>query len=1091
MNHATLIIYNASAGSGKTTTLVREILKIILSGNEIAIREVLGMTFTNAVANELKKRMVEVLYDVAFNSNKFNELKNKYFENISLSKEDIEKKCKNALIYILHHYTDLSLQTIDSFFNRILKGFAKELNYSVAYEITPDADEYYKRATDKYLENINDKNDYFNKLYDYIIQQKRDDKETYHINHLLSELIFTLKNLSEKEIDLEKIKHQKELLQKINQKEIQSTIQFQKKQFETSKARFEQEIREYIEKIGEENKYYFVENGELKKYNNSSIYGNRLRTLSSIYKNPFDNLNEDKFNNDWFGKNGRKEDEEKIRSIYENFKGKHNALLQYQQDINILKSITNKVVITKIALELLEILLNIKSEEDIVFFSDFTKQISALIQNEPAEFIFERVGTRYKHFLIDEFQDTSELQFITILPLIHNSMATGHQNFIVGDPKQSIYGWRNANVEQFIHLYHQKKFPESINDTLKNDLKNFENLIESKKLEYNFRSAKDIVEFNNLIFDNLEFNGFPLIQEAYLDAKQIPTNNKNGYVEIIEYEAAGKLNNKEQRFQQFCEDVLERINECIQSGYKQRDICIILRRNNDIFNLIQELKDKKLSNDETLKFISPEGLLIYQSEEVSFIISFLKLLVNKNDKIADAVCYRYLHPNKEFTKNQIGFIDKMLHQGETEKDIEKSEQFKELFASYELSKYSIYQVCLNIIQYFNIPLTNEVQKLLEIVHQFVFTYADRGNTIFDFLNFWEENHTSFSISVSANENAVQIMTIHKSKGLEFPVVIFNLDFQHDSNNYWFELPEDTEFKIPSTPIYNEQQQIISDFKKILLYLNPDEISYFDEDTGNKLIEKEHLENINLIYVACTRAIDRMYIFSTSKNDYYKNIFHQKIQSFIEKPENSNDTEEKKITIYHYGNKITQPTHQTSSTSQKYIDLSDITLCNNQNILLANTSNPYSDEHIELGIKIHKILEFVNDNNINYAVKKALAKGIIHHNEKETIIQMLKSLVNNELLKQYFQPENIQQVFNEVSIFSSENTFRPDKIIISKQNEVVVLEFKTGKERKKYHQQIKNYIQLLQNIYNQNNYTYKAFLVYINNENLLAVENVEV
>ncbi len=130
MSNATLTIYNASAGSGKTTTLVREILKIILSGNDIAIREVLGMTFTNAVANELKKRMVEVLYDVTFNSNKFDELKNKYFKDISLSEEEVVQKCKTALIYILHHYTDLSLQTIDSFFNRILKGFAKELNYS-------------------------------------------------------------------------------------------------------------------------------------------------------------------------------------------------------------------------------------------------------------------------------------------------------------------------------------------------------------------------------------------------------------------------------------------------------------------------------------------------------------------------------------------------------------------------------------------------------------------------------------------------------------------------------------------------------------------------------------------------------------------------------------------------------------------------------------------------------------------------------------------------------------------------------------------------------------------------------------------------
>lgn len=1083
---AFLTVYNASAGSGKTTTLIREILNIILCLNENTlnikkIRQILGLTFTNAVANELKKRLIDVLYNLAFSENGIDNNK-KYFKDASLQDTPkIKERAKQVLSYILHNYSDVSLQTIDSFSNRLLKSFAYELNYSIAYEISTNEDYYFSKSMDIFLDTITSNNNQnFQIIKQYVLNKKKEGKETYKADHLFNEILNTLKPLIQKESGREATDKMQEHINKINEFNIKKIYDKYTNILNNKIIKFNTDIKESLKKHLEID----IINNSVSK-NNEWINGQQIGRLNRLYTNAFENYQSDFIDfisqdKKYSKKNYEDKNTKLVADLYA-MQSEYITLFHLHTQLNLIRTLLNKFTVTKFSLLLIDKLNQLKTEDDVVFFSDFTKEISKVIQSETnVDFIFEKVGVRYRNFLIDEFQDTSTLQFNNLLPLIHNSMAEGQSNFIVGDPKQSIYRWRNANVQQFLDLYLNKEISF---EKIKDDWEKFKDKIDTKTLNENYRSARDIVEFNNLIFHQLEFNQIHLIKDVYKNAQQIPKNDSTGYIEITEYTCTDEFSNKNNRFVQFAEDVFKVIDQNIRCGYQQKDICILLRTNQNIKDIIHLLHKKKLSNNETLEFISPEGQLIYLSPDVEFIIHFLQLLLNKDNQMSSGICWNYEKKYHYKYADEFGtnfFTEKM-----------KDDTFKKIFANYSINHQDLYHLCLNIISYFKISQDKYIQKFLNIVNKFTHQYALQGNTIQDFLDFWEKYKTKFTIHSGKEQNAVQLMSIHKSKGLEFPVVITYLNFDHNPGNYWYCIPDN--YTIPLT-IDNETTKI-NDFQNNYFYLNVNDINNIDANTASQLISEEHLENINLIYVAFTRAISKLYIFADEKNIYYKNIIFPKIENkVIQKQTNEansseNDENKKHILIKKYtlgNNELV--TIKKSEMSTHVIDIEhSIKLSNNQNILLANNSYSHSDE-VETGLKIHKVLENMKDNNIEYAINKSLAKGLIRYSQKEPIQKMLNLLLNHPSIGFYFS--NIKHVLNEPDIFScKENTesaiYRPDKVLFTNDNQIVVLEFKTGEKKSQHKTQIKNYIQLLHNLY-QNSFI-KGFLIYIYANNVEVIE----
>lgn len=1062
-NSVFLSVYNASAGSGKTTTLVKELLRLLLSLDSDVldvkrVRQVLGLTFTNAVADELKKRLVDVLYEAAFKD--FNKYKSIYFSNTKVSEEEIKNRSKQILFYILHHYSDLSLQTIDSFSNRVLKSFAYELNYSIAYEINNNLDMYYEKTIENYLDSIDSTNsEKFKLILNYISSQAEENENKFNFKYLSGELVHVLKSLVEKESGVEVLKVMKE---KINQISLGEFLNF----YGESANLLNNEINEFDKKIKKNLERHFnIENNVIKQ--DQPIDGRLIEGLNDLYTEPFNHFRSrylDRKSKKFF--NGDKRKDEEFVSDINQYEDEFIKLEKHWKKLYLFKTLCDKILITRFVLELTEILNDLKKEDDVVFFSDFTKEISKIIQNEEnVEFIYERVGTRYRNFLIDEFQDTSTLQFHNLLPLIHNSMASGHENFIVGDPKQSIYKWRNANVLQFVSLFKNKDISFK---KLKHEWEKFKNHIQTLSLNYNYRSAKEIVEFNNLIFNNLEFKDIQIIKDVYADSAQNVTNNKSGYVEIIEFNCKknGIFSNKEMRFSKFREEVLKIISSCIKNAYQQKDICILLRRNEDINDLIVQLRGKKISENEELQFISSEGLLIYHSKDVDFIVAFMSLLLDRKDTVASGICWNYVN-KKDCRKDEYTYTDNFNQNFYSY--YENDAEFKKLFSNYEVCKQDLSQWCLGIIQYFDVPQNAAVQKFLSIVNKFIYQYALQGNTVENFLNFWEKHKTTFKISLSNDLNAVKVMTIHSSKGLEFPVVITYLNFKRKDNKYWYYIPDDFTIDL-------KEKNKITAFQGNYFYLDLKQIQEINSADAQSIESEEHLENINTIYVAFTRAIEQMYIFADDNNEYYKECIKNKIEKFKLNDEGPPSG----LVRYVFGKKVQKQNNekQLSNKDELVIDES-IQLKKNNNVLLANNFNPYSDA-INIGIKVHKVLEFLNDDNIDFVIKKALAKGLIREREQESIKKILYQIVESEALKPYFKKNNCKYVLSENEIFNGEGKiYRPDKILIAKDNKIIVLEFKTGDKKDNHQIQIKNYLNTLKNIFKSD--STMGYLIYLKSE----------
>lgn len=1096
-----LVIYNASAGSGKTTTLIREILKIIINNqslNEKKIRSILGMTFTNAVANELKKRLIEVLYN-SISTQKFQDYKKVYFENLNLDDNTLKDKCRKALQHILHHYSDLSLLTIDSFSNRVLRSFAYELQYPIAYEIVPDESEYLNRIIDDYINNV-DENEIKN-IIEYIKVQKEED--TFNISALKAQLFDLFKAIIQKDLDENAISHLQKQIKNINIKQLRDIYSKHREYYKKVIEKTNDKIRNRLVEFGINNKLFIVQNDELVQTSNY-LNAKRFPTINKIYKeknNSYKLLS--KLSEGEFFKKAtpnKEKLEAELKSIYSDFEKDINYIEEYYKKLNLLKFFSDQISITRVVVALYKNLLEFKKEEGIVFFSDFTREISKVIQNEDnVDFIFERVGTRYRHFLIDEFQDTSTTQFHNLLPLIHNTMAEGNINFIVGDPKQSIYRWRNANVKQFIDLYYYKDISLK---RLKSDWEKFKSSINTQTLNSNYRSAKDIVEFNNLIFNNLTYKDIKIIEQVYKSSKQNSNKDEPGYVEVIEYNA-NLLTNKESRYYEFVKDAMVKIYECLNKySFSQKDICVLLRTNYEIknfINLFYSLDYKSLNENvrseidentfinfqKSIEFISPEGLLIYYSKEIDFIVSFLKLLVQPNNTLANAVCWDYY--KKDNFKNLELYLNDFLHN-----------EIKTHFSIHHTAKIDLYQLCLDIIGYFKIPLNIYVQRFLSVVSSFIYQHAHQSNTIDAFLKFWEENKAKISINIDKNTDAIKLMTIHKSKGLEFPIVITYLDFENQFGYYWYQIPNNYELVLSYKDENNEikDKDTVKDFQGIYFYMKSKNhprmnlwatINDIDSELANALEAEEELENINLIYVAFTRPIKRMYIFTNSENSYYISFIKNKIIPFKQ-----NNILEGIKTIYTYGDINTNNTSSTKEIQKDdKIDINKYQLKYNPKILIANNANQYSDER-KLGIKIHAILALLKESlDIQWGIKKAVAKGLIQQEEERQILNILSPLQESEELKFIFDKNNIDYILNEIDIFektefnNNDNIHRPDKIVFTKNNEIIILEFKTGKEFNKYEKQIKKYIEILKKIY-ENKEIY-GYLIYLKDENIQLIK----
>lgn len=1038
-------IYNASAGSGKTFTLTIEYLKILLKAtNDNGYRNILAITFTNAAVKEMKERILSTL--IAFTYDTIPDKYSNYYYKIEedLKQEnlhiDIKAKAKKIVKTLIHDYAAFDIMTIDKFTLKIIKTFSKELNIPSQFEIVLETKLLLKEAVDKVISLAGENKILTDLLIDFA-KYKADENKSWNIEND----IYTISEVILKDEFFDKIIQ-------LQNSEIEDFIE--------SKEKLNNRVESVVQNIQQISSIIFndFESHQLSK--DDFPYGtfyNQIISLKQI--NLSDTLKEIK---DPKAKKGSKNE-----SIINNFIP---VWTPYLEEINInipklavYRLILKEIIPSSLISSVIKEFKNLLYEKEILSISDFNKLIKEEIKDEPAPFIYERLGDKYHHFFIDEFQDTSVLQWENLIPLIDNSLVSLENNvpgslMLVGDPKQAIYRFRGGKAEQFIELANKNIQPFSI-------------VQEPQFLDTNYRSYSNIIEFNNQFF-NFISNRFKKenYTEIYKNSSQKINSKEGGFVTIKFIE-----NIKNNDFSDFnleeddddlniikpndllqLQETHNRIQKCIEKGYRYQDITLLVRNKDKSFLLANYL------NERGIKILSSESLLIKNSIDVQFIIHFLLFIDNNSNLEAKAKVLYYIGKNT-FQLNEIhSFIADCIN-----KDlIEIQEIFKQYNCHFNLlnsRKKSIYDLVEYICYHFlsEKTTTSYIQYFLDIILEID---SKAQSSIADFIEHWNTIGSDKKIPASEGEDAVKLMTIHKSKGLEFPVVIFPFaDYQIKSRyaKIWFELEEEN-ITIPQ------------------LYLNRTSTLENYSDKSNQIynddLEEELLEVVNILYVALTRAEKELHIITSieytqkglSTSERIRNYFIEFVK--FKKPDfNFQDYFEFGLDAKHNFLSKENNTLLIENVKEK-LEFDSIKIAR-KNALMWGTEQQNA---ITFGNIIHQLMSYINTKeDVNSAINKGVLEGIISIDNKELFQNTINQIIFNEDLVDFFKPNRMYYLENTI-ITQNNNNAIPDRIEIEN-NKVFLLDYKTGEELPKHKKQVNEYCQLLENM----NYEIsKKTLVYI-------------
>jgi len=420
----------------------------------------------------------------------------------------------------------------------------------------------------------------------------------------------------------------------------------------------------------------------------------------------------------------------------------------------------------------------LKIENNTLLISDFHLLLNEVVRDSPAPFIYERIGNRYKHILIDEFQDTSALQWANAVPLIQNSLSENNKSLLVGDAKQSIYRWRGGRAEQFVDL------PKiNIRSDYTEDYSFFESHFEEQILEYNYRSAKSIVEFNNQFYDLLS-TSLGNKSNVYSRQAQLHVREKIGLVQINQVESPSY----EERWLKSSELILSYIKQSIDEGHRPCDIAILTRRGNKDGGPIATLL-----SENGYEVVTQESFLLNNSSQVRAVMAYLNYLSDPQKQFAAVDCVHSLNQlNKSLPIDD--FIQSYIPKKGKQHSIGLDDFLNLYFIKKQREDSSVYRTVINLMERFNLQMDIYLECLLEHIKELTIL---RNLPLAALVDWWSVAKMKTYVSSPQNENAIRIMTIHKSKGLQFPVVIYPRFASKDlTGDIWIQTDEQ-EFGLPT------------------------------------------------------------------------------------------------------------------------------------------------------------------------------------------------------------------------------------------------------------------------------------------------------
>ncbi|WP_299105062.1 UvrD-helicase domain-containing protein [uncultured Tenacibaculum sp.] len=1038
---STFQVYNASAGSGKTFTLVKEYLKILLESEDMyRFQKILAITFTNKAAGEMKERVLHNLQ--VFSEGETNDLLEVILEETSVDRIIVQERSKKITNAILQNYAAFSITTIDSFTHKIIKNFAYDLGLSLNFEVEMDAVSLLNEAVDVLISKIGTDKELTKLLIKFSLS-KTDDDKSWDISRELNEFSKILLNEDD-------VKH----FRKLSDKGIEDFTSLQEKL-----SKHQKNIVSRLQEIGEEG-LQAIANMSLA---HNDFYRSMLPNhFVALQKKPesakfFDEskLRERIEENTFYAKSKSEDVKTAIEGILPELLRLYTESEQLYQQFLLnklaLKSIIPLAVLNNINAELT----HIKEENNLRLNAEFNQLISDNIKDQPAPFIYERIGQRFMHYFIDEMQDTSVLQWKNLIPLIDNALAQENSNLLlVGDGKQAIYRWRGGKAEQFINLGSESENSENPFQTDKEVL----------ELQRNFRSYSEVVNFNNQFFQHTsKFLQNEYYKELFVEGnKQLENAKKGGCVTLNFLE---KEEDKEAEKIKYPKQVLATINK-LKESFSLNEICVLTRKRKDGVEIANYLAENGIS------IVSSETLLLQNSAKVNFIVNLLRVIQYQNDKETLLEILYYLYDSINVQEDKHAFISNNISLNNEELFI-ALERYGVSFNLATFHQFPFYEKIEEVIRSFQLVESSDayVQFFLDVVLE----QQRKGTSIPDFLEFWEEKKHLLSIVAPESKSAVQIMTIHKSKGLEFPVVIFPYDldvYRQVNPKVWLnDLPKET---------FHNFDELLVPFAKELNYIS---------DTGASIYQHQReeleLDNFNLLYVALTRAVEQLHIITEKKlsskgvenTNFYSGVFINYLKGIGEWTDDVleysfGEVNRKSIQEEIKSNTILQESFISTSWKSHHIQM------------LASASklwNTEQGEAIEYGNLIHEMMakvKFFED--VPNVVSLYYKQGVLTSLEKDTINKVLVEIANHPQLKEYYTINN--RIINEREIVDVDGQIViPDRLVFRPNNKVVIIDYKTGKPHKKYHQQLLKYEQVLKSM---NLFVDKKILVYINEEILI-------
>lgn len=1063
-----LTIYKASAGSGKTFRLVVEYLKLVLK-NEYSYKHILAVTFTNKATAEMKERVIHQLYELA--SGKNNAYSEILEEELGIPSLQIKIRAQNSLRNILHDYNRFSISTIDKFTQRVLKAFNRELGITPGYILELDNDIILQEATDRLILKVNENKDLLKWLKE-LGEEKIRNGSSFRIKNEIINLGKELfkENFQEFFSNKEQNIYNREILGKYNSQ--LSGIMFSYESYLKkqgiiginliSENGFE--IDDFAQKLkGAAGYFQKLANGEIPDANTYVI-----AAAESPEK--------------WYSKSNKTIDQASIHNLAESqlqpllvdilgFIYKRKA--EYITAKKILSNYYTLGILNDLQAEINEI----RYEKGILPISDSNLLLKKIIGNSDSPFIYEKIGNLYSHFMLDEFQDTSGMQWDNFKPLVHNSLAEGNFNLAVGDVKQSIYRWRNSDWK-------------ILANQIENDFKGFK--VDTVNLSQNWRSDANIIIFNNQVFEKLKgvfANALnekitkdrpeadialdDAIEAVYNDIEQqIGNGDKNGkgYVNLNFIASENKDDFKEKSL----DALINQVKVLQGNGYQPGDIAILVRSNKDGLPIIRkflEASDNPENINYNLDVISNESLFLNSSNSVSFILQVIMHLIEPEDRIIKGII---LNDYKNYILPPLKKIGKEKIFAETEaygqQELLFSEPFEYLLnenfdtefdaffspllnhLNKEILNASVDEAIIRICDTFNLfELEEDVPFIQALIDQAAQIKSYFTNDLSNFIKWWDEKGHKLSVNVNDDANAIRLFTVHKAKGLEFRVVLmpfFDWAALWTGNQVptiWCKTKSEPFNLLPLVPIKANADMAQSYFYK----------EYFDE------VLSTFIDSLNLIYVAFTRAKSVLMVnapvFEKKDSNGVSRLLYDAVTTMGENIFTIGEAGG--IESFNYG-KLSEPGKE-KQTNKVTIPFGKYHFHDFNTKLKIRTihedyfsgENKISDKN--LGNLLHEILANIKSSgDITLACNKALKQRKITDIEFDELQSWLIKLIGNPDAKDWFS-ENYK-ILNEWPLLSKEVNLRPDRVMISG-DEAIVVDYKTGMlERPAYENQVEKY-----------------------------------